>query len=284
LTVEVRHWRATGIEVRAQSSTDLIKITGQPIVFGTPYPVQDAFGEFTETMAPGVAKDVLRRGVDCRFLFNHTGLPLARTSSGTLTLSETSSALEFEAVLDARQQLSNDLGIAIERGDVNQMSCAFTVGKDSWDGREENRVIYSLAALRDVSAVTYPCSPSTSLEIAQRMALEMPVESRARLRRLYAQIRAGTPLSAKDREHMALMVGLAEVRDPARSPSGVRMGANLRRELAEIERSKPRPEGHLRAVPRSIPRRAPTSTPLVKAEDLRRAADEIKHKRRELAA
>jgi len=89
LMPEVRHWRATGVEVRAGSDTDEIVITGRPIVFGASYPVPDALGTFSETMAPGVAADVLKRGADVRFLFNHDGLPLARTTAGTLSLDET---------------------------------------------------------------------------------------------------------------------------------------------------------------------------------------------------
>jgi len=282
LTTEVRHWRATGVEVRAAGDTDEITITGKPIVFNAPYPVTDALGKFTETMAPGVAAEVLSRGADVRFLFNHDGLPLARSTSKTLSLSETSTAVEFEARLDARQQLANDLAIAISRGDVTQMSCAFLVGRDSWDSREENRTIYSFRELRDVSAVTYPCSPSTSLEIAQRMALEIPVESHARLRRLYGQIRAGTPLSARDRELMASMMGLAEVRDPVRSSGGVRASDGLRQELARLERQR-RSEGRPRALPRSGPRRAPTARGLVKAEDLRATLADMDRQRREAA-
>lgn len=202
LLPEVRHWATTGLEIRSRADTDEIVITGAPIVYDTPYVVRDMFGDFEETMSRGVAQTVLANGADVRLLFNHDGLPLARSTSGTLTLRDTDRALEFEARLDARQQLANDLAVAIERGDVSQMSCGFVVARDEWDDDEEHRTVHELAELLDVSAVTYPASPSTSIQIARRMALEVPVESRARLRRIYAQLRAGKVLSQDNQDKL----------------------------------------------------------------------------------
>jgi len=273
---EIRHWRATGLEVRAQANTDEITVSGKPIVFNTPYPVTDAIGTFTERIAPGVASGVLSRGADVRFLVNHDGLPLARTISGTLDLTETSGALEFEARLDARQQIANDLAISLERGDVSQMSCGFIVARDQWDSTEENRTIYSFRELLDVSAVTYPASPTTSIQIAQRMALAMPVESRARLRRLYAELRAGKTLAPRDQQLLGEMLLPSEV-GPVHSSGRVDRGGDLRRELERLERG-PRSEG--RASARA---RRPSSGSATKALDLRRALAESERKRRELA-
>jgi HK97 family phage prohead protease len=205
LTPEVRHFVAKGLEVRATADSDEIKITGRPIIYNVPYPVRDIFGEFEERMIPGCASDMLARGVDCRLLLNHEGLPMARTTAGTLRLWDTAEALNFEATLDARQQLAKDFSIAIERGDVSQMSVGMLVGRDEWgeDGGKETRDIYGLADLLDVSGVTYPCSPTTNIEIARRMALEIPVESRARARRIYTDLRAGKVLSQGNQDKVA---------------------------------------------------------------------------------
>lgn len=195
LLPEVRHFRAEGLEVRSNSKTDEIVITGSPIVYERDYTVTDALGQFTERMAPGVANEVLPKA-DVRFLFNHDGLPLARTTSGTMTLTDSDSELRFTAALDARQQLANDLAIAIERGDVSQMSCGFIVAQDEWSEDWEDRTIHRFADLLDVSAVTYPASPTTSIQVAHRMAMQVPVESRARLRKAVVDLRAGKVLSA----------------------------------------------------------------------------------------
>ena len=206
LLPEVRHFRAEGLEVRSNTKTDEILISGTPIVYERDYTVTDALGTFTERMAPGVAQDVLSKA-DVRFLFNHDGLPLARTTSGTMTLQDSDSELRFTAALDARQQLANDLAIAIERGDVSQMSCGFIVAQDEWSEDWEDRTIQRFADLLDVSAVTYPASPTTTIGIAQRMALAAPVESRARIRKAYVDLRAGKVLSSANQDKILGAVG-----------------------------------------------------------------------------
>ena len=197
LIPEVRHYNATDLEVRSVRDSDEIIITGSAIVYDSPYVVRDIFGEFEERMMPGCVADLLNRGVDCRLLLNHEGLAMARTTARTLTLADTPRSLNIEARLDARQHLANDFAIAVERGDMNQMSVGMVVSLDEWgdNGTLETRDVYKLDNLLDVSGVTYPCSPSTNLAVAQRMAMEMPVESRARVRRLYADVRAGKVLS-----------------------------------------------------------------------------------------
>jgi HK97 family phage prohead protease len=264
LMPEVRHFKARGLEVREQADTDEIIITGQPIVYNAPYSVTDAFGTFRETMMPGVARDALSRGADVRFLVNHEGLALARSTSGTMTFRDTSGGLDFEARLDARQQMANDLAIAVARGDCSAMSCAFSVARDEWDDAMENRTVRSFAEFIDVSAVTYPCSPTTSLQVAQRMALEQPIESRARLRRLYVEMRAGRALTARDQQLVKGLLGQFEPGEAVRSSGRVRTGNDLRRELAQVERT-------------------PRSARATKAADLRRTLAELDRKRREAA-
>lgn len=197
LLPEVRHFAAAGLEVRSAKDADEIIVTGTPIVYDAPYLVRDLFGEFEERMRPGCVSDLLKRGVDCRLLLNHEGLAMARTTSGTLRLWDTTTELHFEAKLDARQQLANDFAIAVERGDMSQMSVGMVVGRDEWgeESGTETRDVFRLDDLLDVSGVTYPCSPTTNIQIANRMMMEVPIESRARLRRIYAEMRSGKVLS-----------------------------------------------------------------------------------------
>jgi HK97 family phage prohead protease len=166
---EIRHFKATGLEVREAKNTNHIVVSGMPIVYNAPYTVHDNFGKFTERMMPGVASNVLDTA-DVRFLFDHSGLPLARTTAGTLSLRDSDKGVLIEARLDARQQLANDLGIAIERGDVSQMSCGFIVARDEWDEAMEDRSIHEFRSLLDVSAVTYPASPTTTIGLNQSEA------------------------------------------------------------------------------------------------------------------
>ena len=197
--LEVRHFAAGTLECRDDGSNTL-QLVGTPIVYDTPYSVRDMFGTFNETMKPGVVTDLLANGCDTRFLFNHSGLPLARTTSGTLTLEDSARGLTCIANLDARQQLATDLYVAAERGDITQMSVGMIVGLDDW-ADNENRTIHKLSALEDVSAVTYPASPTTDIGIAQRMLMEAPVESRERVRRMWAitrDLHDGRPVEPAD--------------------------------------------------------------------------------------
>ncbi len=200
LSREFRRYSAQGLEVRSADTGDGITITGMPIMYNAPYSVRDMFGEFTETMHPGVVTNILAGTPDVRFLFNHDGMPLARSISGTLTLEDTRAGLSFNATLDARQSLATDLAVAVERGDVSQMSCGFVVGLDSWNDEQDERDIYRLEQLFDVSAVTYPASPTTSVELAYRAMTAAPIESRARVRKLWAvakDFREGNTLTAE---------------------------------------------------------------------------------------
>ena len=216
---EIRFFAPTGLEVRRETrsdaATDDIIITGAPIAYNAPYRVVDMFGEFEERMHPGCVDEILARGVDCRFLLNHEGMAMARTTSGTLKLWDTPTEMRFEARLDARQQIANDFAIAVERGDMTQMSVGMIVGLDEWgvESGMETRDIYKLRDLLDVSGVTYPCSPTTHMEVAQRMAVAMPLESRARLRRMEVELRAGKVLSADSQSK--LVAALSSLHDLA---------------------------------------------------------------------
>lgn len=188
-----REWRhmQRRLEIRSVASgeDDTIVITGSPIVYGVPYSVCDWYGEFAEVMHPGVATAVLAEGADVRFLFNHDGMPLARTTNGTLVFVDTATELQIIARLSARSQLANDLAVAVERGDVDQMSCGFVVARDAWSPDYTQRDVYTFSEFFDVSAVTYPASPTTSVQLAHRMLTAVPVESRARLRNVWKAAR-----------------------------------------------------------------------------------------------
>ncbi len=199
---EFRLYKVPNLEIRDASQTDsgLIEVSGQVIMYEVPYEVFDPWGSFTETVHYGSAAAVLAsESLDVRFLFNHQGMPLARTGADcSLVLSDSPQALNIRALIDPRISLANDLSIAIERGLVTQMSVGMEVDPagDVWsmtnDGSwEEARDIYRLADIFDTSAVTYPASPTTSIQLAQRMWSAMPVESRERTRRLWHIARDG---------------------------------------------------------------------------------------------
>jgi HK97 family phage prohead protease len=141
-------------EMRATDDDEMI-VEGYAAVFDS---VTD-LGPFQERIAPGAFSDVLED--DVRLLINHDGVPLARTTNGTLELSQDDTGLHYRAVL-SNTQASKDLYEMIRRGDINQSSFAFMIGEES---RDENdvRVIDKVAKLIDVSPVTYPAYQAASV-------------------------------------------------------------------------------------------------------------------------
>jgi len=119
---------------------------------------------FRERIAPGAFDDVLQD--DVRALFNHdTNMLLARTTSGTLRLSVDDNGLRYE--FDAPNTTAgNDLLEMLRRGDVSQSSFGFTVDEEMWEEKAGDipvRTIKKVKRLYDVSPVTYPAYPDTTV-------------------------------------------------------------------------------------------------------------------------
>lgn len=166
-------------------------------------------GQFREQIKRGAFKRVL--GDDVRFLINHNpDLVLARTASGSLSLSEDPKGLK--AVADvAPTSYADDLRVLVERGDVSQMSFAFRIGDqgaDEWfedaDGNV-TRTITRVGELFDVSAVTYPAYPQTDAGVRALQKLErgetVTPEERAAVEGLLEQHSTEPP--AAEPEHRA---------------------------------------------------------------------------------
>ncbi len=148
-------------KVRAAGDDSLI-VEG----YASNFDVEYDLGYFKESVARGAFDDVLND--DVRFLLNHTGAPLARTTNGTLELTVDETGLRYRAAL-ADTQDGRDLYKLIKRGDINQSSFAFTIDADEWSEDRSTRTITKVGKLLDTSAVTYPASASTSV-YARNMA------------------------------------------------------------------------------------------------------------------
>jgi len=126
----------------------------------------DHLGFFREKIKKGAFKKALKKS-DCRALINHdSSRILGRQSAGTLRLKEDDSGL-FMSVDLPDTQYANDLKVSVERGDITQQSFQFEVEKDAWvedhkTGAAE-RTILEIRELFDVSPVTFPAYPDTSV-------------------------------------------------------------------------------------------------------------------------
>lgn len=140
----------------------------------------DDLGGWVEEVRPGAFDKVLQGQHDVRALVNHEGIPFARSSRGTLSLSVDDVGLRVEAEIP---QSRRELIEALERGDLDQMSFGFRVapGGALWDLDSEPAVrsVNEVSELLDVSVVTFPAYPQTeaalrSLSEARAAALPPP--------------------------------------------------------------------------------------------------------------
>jgi HK97 family phage prohead protease len=138
---------------------------------------EDLWG-FREKIAPGAFKKALKSS-DVRMLWNHDpNIVLGRTTSGTLTLKEDKNGLYIENTPPDTQLVRDMVLSPIERGDVTQQSFGFTIKKDSWEEPDENsnelptRTIEEVRELFDVSPVTYPAYPDTTVALRSKQSWE----------------------------------------------------------------------------------------------------------------
>lgn len=195
------------VELRATSDdgSDGLRFRGYASVTETPYTITDWLGDYQETVCRGAFAKTLSEGCDTVFLLNHEGMPLARTKSGTLQLSEDSHGLFAEASLDPANPVVQGVRSAMDRGDLDEMSFAFRVMRQEWNGDYSERFIREVSIDRgDVSVVTYGANPATAGASLRSQA----VTARKYLQALH-ELRAGADLSS------STMVVLREVLDLA---------------------------------------------------------------------
>jgi len=178
--------RGVPVEIR-EDDTGEIKVAGYAAVFGEETNIG---GMFTESIQRGAFKAAIKRD-DVVFLINHEGLPLARTRSGTLKLSEDQRGLYMEAMLDQSDPDVRSIVPKMKRGDLDKMSFAFRPVRQVWDDSKPipRRVIQE-AQLFDVSIVTTPAYDGTEIALRslQQFRDEQVKSQAARRMRMKAKI------------------------------------------------------------------------------------------------
>lgn len=173
-------------ELPEMTASGEMRLSGYSAVFDSPS--EPIAGVFVERVKRGAFKRVLADpDLDVRLLENHEGRPFARTTNGTLTLSEKPRGLFRDALLDSERQDARDLYAAVKRGDYTQSSFAFTVARDEWrmcDHVEQadyagcdctwERDIHEVGSLLDDTVATYPAYPASTVMVARES--EQPAE------------------------------------------------------------------------------------------------------------
>lgn len=151
---------AQPLEVR-EDEDQAIRVSGYAAVFGEETNIA---GMFTEVIEQGAFTNALERQDDVVFLINHDGLPLARTRSGTLRLTQDERGLFMETELDGSDPDVRSIVPKMKRGDLDKMSFAFIPTRQEWDdsGDMPKRMIQDLQ-LHDVAIVTTPAYDGTEI-------------------------------------------------------------------------------------------------------------------------
>lgn len=165
MEIEKRHFADCVLALETRDN-EPPKLTGYAARFNL---FSDDLGGFKEIIRPGAFVNALAAGNDVRLLINHEGLPLARSASGTLRLSEDDKGLGIVADLDRTDPDVQRVLPKMARRDLTQMSFAFTVAKggDNWrtEGERTIREINKIERLYDVSLVTFPAYPQTAASV-----------------------------------------------------------------------------------------------------------------------
>lgn len=160
--IEVRNFDI--IEMRVEKGEDdKPSIKGYAAVFNK---LSEDLGGFREQIAPGAFKNTIGKD-DIRALWNHDpNYVLGRNKSGTLKLEEDDRGLLIK-IDPPDAQWARDLMKSIERGDITQMSFGFRAIKDEWKNESGKMPIRTLLEnwLRDISPVTFPAYPQTSVKV-----------------------------------------------------------------------------------------------------------------------
>jgi len=223
--IERRTFTVQDVEAR-QAEDGTMRLRGYAAVFNDPSVPMP----FIETIAPGAFRKTLDETPDVRLLINHEGLPLARTKNGTLTLTEDERGLFMDAVI-ADTNEGRDLYKLVERGDVDQMSFAFRVIRQKYNEDRSQRTLTEVSlADGDVSVVTYPAYPTTSVEAreALRKAIdavkegrEITGESLIVLKTIFDDLSEGHEYIMKAVEVMAMLTGAeGEIEEESREQVG----------------------------------------------------------------
>jgi len=170
----------------SMGSGKAMRVSGLAARYENPTRIGTRAGKFLEVIKRGAFRSAIAAKQDTAFLINHDPSRLmARVSAGTLRLKETDEGLLFDADFPDTEEARTAYA-SIARGDMHDMSFGFDPDVDAdWDSTEDpedrkvrmaRRSIRNFKKVLDVSAVTYPAYPNTSVH-ARSAAIEQRSET-----------------------------------------------------------------------------------------------------------
>lgn len=168
------------IELRSSpSESGLLQFEGLASATERAYEMWDVFGPYMEIVSAGAFSDSLARGdLDVPLVLGHDQLRrIARTTNGTLHLSETDEGLRVLAELDPADPDVAYIAPKLRAGLIDEMSFAFRLDAGQWSpDYTEFRVVKADIHRGDVAIVGFGANPFTHAsardrEIPQRAAV-----------------------------------------------------------------------------------------------------------------
>lgn len=164
-----REFRDMEIRALVDESPDEQVVEGYATTFNQPYELWKEDGYTVSEQIDAKAFDGCDMS-DVIMQYDHEGRVFARISNGTLTVTPDENGLKVRALLGGTE-LGRQLYQEIRGGYTNKMSFAFIVAEDRREIEENNetgevnilRVITRISKLYDVSAVSLPANPATTI-------------------------------------------------------------------------------------------------------------------------
>lgn len=165
---------AASLEVRAPESDSALAFYGVASVTETAYEMWDWYGPYTEIVSAGAfASTLAQPDLDVPLVIGHDQLRrIARTTTGTLELSETDRGLEVLASsLDPDDADVAYIAPKLSAGLIDEMSFAFRITSGQWSPDYTEYRINAVDLHRgDVSIVGWGANPYTSSGVTKNAA------------------------------------------------------------------------------------------------------------------
>jgi len=169
--------RMTELRMTEQNDGELI-VFGNPVVYDSPTVIFECDGiKYSEVIKRGALNGADM--TDVPFKYNHSDnvMVMARTRNKTLSLVVDDGGLKITANL-AKTTAGRDLYELIKRKDVDKMSFAFLVERDSYDVQTRTRIIEKIKRIGDVSAVDFPAYDKATISVRSYFSAQKEIEEK----------------------------------------------------------------------------------------------------------
>lgn len=160
--------RLGGIHLREASDGATVEFTGVASATEQPYEMYDFFGPYSEIVERGAfGRTLAQPDLDVPLVLGHDQMRrIARTTNGTLSLSETDAGLVPTATLDTHDADVAYIVPKLRAELIDEMSFAFLITAGSWSPDYSEFRIKEVDIHRgDVAIVGYGANPHTSADL-----------------------------------------------------------------------------------------------------------------------